>query len=97
MFVAIVCCELHLPHSGSLKCKRRVVRSLVDRLHQRYRVSVAETGSHDLLQRAELGIAAVAAGEHDLRRLMDDLRRLIDDEEEAVLLGWEPEFLEGTG
>ena len=97
MFVAIVCCELHLPHSGSLKSKRRVVRSLVDRLHQRYRVSIAETGSHDLLQRAELGIAAVAAGEHELRRLMDDLRRVIDDEEEAVLLGWEPEFLEGTG
>lgn len=96
MFVAIVCCELHLPYSGSLKHKRRVVRSLVERLHQRYRISVAETGSQDLLQRAELGLAAVAGDERELRRLMDELRRLIDDEEEAVLLGWEPEFLEGN-
>lgn len=96
MFVAIVCCELHLPYSGSLKHKRRVVRSLVERLHQRYRISVAETGSHDLLQRAELGLAAVAGDERELRRLMDELRRLIDDEEEAVLLGWEPDFLEGN-
>jgi len=96
VFVAIVCCELHLPYSGSLKHKRRVVRSLVERLHQRYRISVAETGSHDLLQRAELGLAAVAGDERELRRLMDELRRLIDDEEEAVLLGWEPDFLEGN-
>ena len=97
MYVAIVCCELHLPHSGSLKSKRRVVRSLVERLHQRYRVSIAETGGHDLLQRAELGIAAVAGEERELRRLMDELRRVIEEEEEAVLLGWEPEILEGTG
>ena len=97
MIVGLGVLELHLPYAHDLKAKRRVVRSLVERLHARFRISAAETGSHDLLQRAELGIAAVAAGEHDLRRLMDDLRRLIDDEEEAVLLGWEPEFLEGTG
>ncbi|HRR13531.1 MAG: DUF503 domain-containing protein [Acidobacteria bacterium] len=94
MFVAIVCCELHLPHAGSLKSKRRVVRSLLDRLHERARVSVAETAFHDLHQRAEIGIAAVAAQAGGLERLCDELRRLVDAEPEAVVTRWDAQLLE---
>ena len=57
MVVAIAVLELHLPGSRSLKDKRRVVKSLIDRMHARFRVSVAETEYHDLHQRAEIGIA----------------------------------------
>ena len=95
MFVAVSVFELHLPQSRSLKNKRRVVKGLVDRLHERYRVSVAETDHHDLLQRAEMAIAAVGRSEGELAELMANLRRLIDEEHEAELLGWEPQILEG--
>ena len=54
MIVGISVFELHLPSSRSLKDKRRVVKSLVERIHQRFRVSVAETGFHDLHQRSEI-------------------------------------------
>ena len=60
MVVGVSVFELHLPASRSLKEKRRVVKSFVERLHERLRVSVAETGFHDLHQRAEIGVAAVA-------------------------------------
>jgi len=96
MFVAIVLCELHLPQSGSLKSKRRVVRSIVERLHSRFRVSTAEVGSHDLVQRAEIGLAVVGGAEGELRGVMDELRREIEREDEAVLLSWEPQYLEGV-
>ena len=43
-----------------------MVKSLVDRIHQRYRVSVAETGFHDLHQRAEISMAVVANGESEM-------------------------------
>ena len=59
MIVGVTVFELHLPASRSLKDKRRVVKSLIDRVHQRYRLSVAETGFHDLHQRAEIAVAAV--------------------------------------
>ena len=97
MVVAISVFELHLPRSRSLKEKRRVVKSLTERVHRRHRVSVAETGFHDLHQRAEIGIAAVSASRHQLGRQMDAIRRLIDDQQEAVLLGWEPQYLEAAG
>lgn len=94
MVVGISVCELHLPAARSLKEKRRVVKSLVERIHRRYRVSVAETGFQSLHQRAEISIAAVANGEGEMTEMMQQLRALIDEEMEAVVTLWEPQFLE---
>ena len=96
MIVGISVFELHLPASRSLKDKRRVVKSLIDRVHQRYRLSVAETGFHDLHQRAEIAVAAVTAGgEREMEKLMEELRNLVESEPEAYLTRWEPQILEG--
>lgn len=95
MIVGICVFELHLPASRSLKDKRRVVKSMVERLHQRFRLSVAETAHHDLLQRAEIGLAAVVAGgERELNRLLDEARSLVESEPAAYLTRWEPQILE---
>jgi uncharacterized protein YlxP (DUF503 family) len=94
MVVAIAALELHLPAARSLKDKRRVVKGLIDRMHARFRVSVAETDFQDLHQRAEIGIAAVGRNEGDLERMMSELRRLADDEVEAFVTRWEPQYLE---
>ena len=40
--------ELHLAACHSLKDKRHVLKSLKDRLHNRFNVSAAETAHHDL-------------------------------------------------
>jgi len=94
MVVGICVFELHLPGARSLKQKRQVVKRLVDRIHTRLRVSIAETDHHDLLQRAELAIALVAREEREGSNLMESIRRLIDEEHEAMLLAWDPQFLE---
>lgn len=60
MVVGVCTIMLHIPESQSLKDKRRVLRSLKDKLRQEFNLSVAEVGDHDLWQRAELGLAAVA-------------------------------------
>jgi uncharacterized protein YlxP (DUF503 family) len=95
MTVGISIFELHLHSSRSLKDKRRVVKSLVDRIHQRFRVSVAETDFQDLHQRAEISVAAVVAGnENEMEHLMAEIRNLVDGEPEAFLTRWEPQILE---
>jgi uncharacterized protein YlxP (DUF503 family) len=96
MIVGISVFELHLPSSRSLKDKRRVVKSLIERIHQRFRVSVAETGFHDLHQRSEIALAAVVAGkEKEMEKLMEEIRNLVESEPEAYLTHWEPQILEG--
>ena len=92
--VGISSFELHLPESRSLKDKRRVIKSLVERIHQRYRVSVAETDFHDLHQRAEISLAAVANGEGELTKMLEEVHGLVDAVHEAYLTRWEPQILE---
>ncbi|HEY8488564.1 MAG TPA: DUF503 domain-containing protein, partial [Thermaerobacter sp.] len=46
-FVGLCQVTLAVPGSTSLKDKRRVLRSIVDRLRQRYALAVAEVGSQD--------------------------------------------------
>lgn len=94
MIVGVVNFELHLPESRSLKDKRRVIKSLIDRIFQRYRVSIAETGFHDLHQRAEISIAVVTQKEADMQKLMEHIRDLLDNVPEAYLTRWEPQLLE---
>lgn len=94
MVVGISIFELHMPGAGSLKQKRKVVKSLVERIHQRFRVSIAETDHHDLHQRSEISLAVVAQSHREGQRLMDAIRELIDSQSEAVLIAWEPQWLE---
>lgn len=92
--VGVAAIDLHLPEARSLKDKRRIVKSLLDRLHQRHRVSIAETDHHDLHQRAELVLAAVARTDHEVERLLDDIRSEVERELGAVLTSFHTEFIE---
>lgn len=97
MVVGISVFELHLPACRSLKGKRKVVKGLIDRVHHRFRVSIAETGFHDLHQRSEITIAIVSQSEYELDRIMDEIRAVIDaTEPEAFLTRWEPQTLESA-
>lgn len=52
--------KLFIPHSNSLKTKRRVVKSLVERIKHRFNVSVIELSGNDVWQRADIGVASLA-------------------------------------
>jgi len=57
--VAICVLELHIPGANSLKAKRQVTKSLIQRLRNKFNVSISEIGDQDLWQRVELGLAVV--------------------------------------
>ena len=59
MFIGVLRLTLHLPDPGSLKSKRHLLRSALDRVKARFNVSIAEVGDNDLWQRSVVGVAAV--------------------------------------
>jgi uncharacterized protein YlxP (DUF503 family) len=65
MVIGVITWELEIFGCQSLKEKRSVVKSLKDRLHDRFNVSAAETAHQDVWQRAEL-TACVVAGQKKL-------------------------------
>ena len=61
---------LHLPESGSLKSKRRVVSGLLRRLRQELKVAAAEVGELDRWQLAELVVATVSGDRPQADRVL---------------------------
>ena len=59
MFVGVLRLTLHLPEPGSLKSKRHLLRSAIDRVKAKFNVSVAEVAENDLWQRSVVGVTAV--------------------------------------
>jgi uncharacterized protein len=80
-YVGILAVELHFPEAGSLKGKRKYVKSAKAQLQQRFGASVAEVDHHDLWQRAGLTIACVARRHSELQQLLDGAERYLAGQE----------------
>ena len=56
---------IHIPESHSLKDKRRVIRSITQRVRSRFDVAIAEVDDQQFWQSATIGIVAVSnSGQH---------------------------------
>jgi uncharacterized protein YlxP (DUF503 family) len=80
-YVGILSCELHFPEAGSLKGKRKYVKSAKAQLQQRFGASVAEVDHHDLWQRSRLTLCCVARGHQELLQLLDGAERYLAGQE----------------
>ena len=80
-YVGILSIELHFPEAGSLKGKRKYVKSAKAQLQNRFGASVAEVDYHDLWQRARLTVACVARDHAGLNALLDDAERYLSGQE----------------
>jgi uncharacterized protein YlxP (DUF503 family) len=80
-YVGILSVELHFPEAGSLKGKRKYVKSAKAQLQNRFGASVAEVDHHDLWQRARLTLSCVARDEREVVRLLDGAERYLHGQE----------------
>lgn len=93
MFVGICTIRLHLTDNHSLKGKRRVVKTIVDRVKHRFNVSIAEVDHQDLWQRAEIGVAVVSNDKGHAHSILTAVVNFIDDLQLAELFDYEIEFV----
>src|SRR4051812_38926 len=80
-YVGILSVELHFPEAGSLKGKRKFVKSAKAQLQHRFGVAVAEVDHHELWQRSRLMLACVARDPREVERLLDDAERYLSGQE----------------
>ena len=80
-YVGILSVELHFPEAGSLKGKRKYVKSAKAQLQNRFGVSVAEVDHHDLWQRAQLTMSCVAREYREAEQLLDEAERYLSGQE----------------
>lgn len=75
--VLLLVVDCHIPHAQSLKQKRAVVKSLVDRLRTRLNASVAETGHLDEWQRSAIAVALVSNNRRYLQQQIEIVHQLL--------------------
>lgn len=86
MLIAGCSWDLSLPECSSLKDKRRVVKSLKDRIRGRFNVSVAETAYQEVWTRAQLSVAIVTTDGASADSVLDKLDQFIEGEHRVVIL-----------
>src|ERR687886_1125226 len=80
-WVGILSVELHFPEAGSLKGKRKYVKSAKAQLQNRFGVSVAEVDHHELWQRARLTLSCVTREYREAETLLDEAERYLRGQE----------------
>ena len=79
----------HIPHAASLKDKRQVRRSLIDKTRQSFNVSVAEIDMQDMHQTLTIGVAVVSGEIAHAQHSLDEIVRFMEEHAEAELIGVE--------
>jgi uncharacterized protein YlxP (DUF503 family) len=74
---------LYAPWVHSLKEKRMVVRSVVDSVQHKFRVSIAEVEEQNLHQTIVIGFAAVAGSHAQASSILDHVIEFIEDISQA--------------
>lgn len=93
MIIGVITWELEILGAQSLKEKRSVVKSLKDRLHDRFNVSAAETAHQDVWQRTEITACAVAADKRLAESVLQHADDLVSSEHRARIIRSTREFI----
>ncbi|MBN1918541.1 MAG: DUF503 domain-containing protein [Verrucomicrobia bacterium] len=93
MVIGLLELELRIPEAQSLKDKRAVVRSLRDRIRNRFNVSVAEVDGGDAHQHGLLGVAHVSNEQKFSNQVLSQIVNLVENERNVELVDYRLSFL----
>ncbi|KPK39325.1 MAG: hypothetical protein AMJ78_08645 [Omnitrophica WOR_2 bacterium SM23_29] len=93
MAVGILTIELRMPGNSSLKEKRMVVKSLKDKIRQRFNVSIAEIDDHDKWQLATFGIAYIGTDKTHVDQALSKVVDFIKEYRQVDLINYNMELL----
>ena len=93
MIVGLLTLDLHIPEANSLKSKRMVIRSLIERIKNKFNVSIAEVDAQNLWQRSIIGIAYVSNETVMINRVFEKIRTQINNTHSVELINSEMEML----
>ncbi|MEO8433007.1 MAG: DUF503 domain-containing protein [Acidobacteriota bacterium] len=93
MVLAYAIFDLHLPGCRGLKEKRMIVKSLKTRIRNEFSISAAEVGGQELLQRSELGVAAVGPDQAPLDALLQNVLSFVESNLDGEILDYRNEFI----
>jgi len=86
MIIAAAMITLVIPGNDSLKGKRRVIKSLMDRVRHKFEAAVAEVGDNDLWQKARIGVALVGNDSQFLEARLQQIMKFMENQYLAEII-----------
>ena len=93
MHILLIKINLHIPNAHSLKEKRREIKSLKDRLSNRFNASVAEVEALDKWQQAVLGVCIISNDKSYLDKQFSLIETIVHEYTELELIDMQREWL----
>ena len=94
MNVGVCIIELRLAENSSLKDKRRVLKSIITRVRNKFNVSIAEVADQNLWQLATLGICCVSNNNRYTNEVLSKVISFVADSRfEVEVLNYKIEIL----
>ena len=76
----------YISHSESLKDKRKVRRSLIDKTRHKFNVSIAEVDTHNAHKTLTIGIAVVTGEFSHGKKMVDEIIRFMEEHADGELV-----------
>jgi len=96
MHIGVLIVKLQFPQCQSLKSKRRILKSLLDRLRVRFKVSVCELDQQDVWQLATIGMALINSDKQHVQKVLSKMLDFIQQNaNEFHLLDHQQEMIAG--
>ena len=93
MVVGIGIITFRLHDCRSLKGKRKIIKSIISRMRNSFNASVAEVGSNDIHQRAEIGFSLVGNDKALINSKIDKIFNMVDGLGLAEIIDTEMEII----
>ena len=91
MVTVILTVRLDIPGAGSLKEKRRVIKSLITRLRNNFNISIAEVADNDVVKSATLGAAIVSNNSSFGHQVISKVVNKIEASPDVLILDYKTE------
>lgn len=93
MIIGTCIVELHASYTNSLKEKRQIVKSLIDKTRSKFNISIAEVDKNDSHRTIILGFACVSNDSRHVNSILENVVNYIETHTEAQMVQYNIEIL----
>ncbi len=93
MIIGSCTVEITIYEASSLKGKRHVIKSIIERLKSRFNISIGEVGENDKWQRSIIGFATVSNSKKHVNEVMNKVIHFIDEDDRVEIINIQMEIL----
>lgn len=93
MIIGICTCEIFIFNANSIKSKRSVVKSIIEKSKNRFNISIAEVGENDKWQKSIIAFSTISNDQKIVEETIEKVINFFDSYSEIEIINIKSEIL----